>query len=109
MIPAFASHMLVHFGVPGYAFHYVPALLALGVLGIGATEGEETSLDGALWISGVVRRGAFTPGRNRRLAGRSFPVLSHRLRSRRLAWEFRPFVRADDPSWSANADAEPPA
>ena len=36
VIPAFASHMLVHFGVPGYAFHYVPALLALCVLGIGA-------------------------------------------------------------------------
>jgi Dolichyl-phosphate-mannose-protein mannosyltransferase len=38
VIPAFASHMLVHFGVPGYAFHYVPALLALGVLGIGKTD-----------------------------------------------------------------------
>ncbi len=38
MLPAFASHMLVHFGVPGYAFHYVPALLALCVLGIGAMD-----------------------------------------------------------------------
>ena len=43
MIPAFASHMLVHFGVPGYAFHYVPALLTLSVLGIGATDRESKS------------------------------------------------------------------
>jgi hypothetical protein len=35
MLPAVASHLLVHFGVPGYAFHYVPALLGLSVLGIG--------------------------------------------------------------------------
>ncbi len=34
-IPPLASHLLVHFGVPGYAFHYVPALLALIALGIG--------------------------------------------------------------------------
>lgn len=35
MLPPLASHLLVHFGSPGYAFHYVPALLLLGVLGIG--------------------------------------------------------------------------
>jgi hypothetical protein len=35
VLPALASHLLVHFGVPGYAFHYVPALLALAALGIG--------------------------------------------------------------------------
>lgn len=34
-LPALGSHLLVHFGVPGYAFHYVPALLALLALGIG--------------------------------------------------------------------------
>lgn len=34
VLPAAGSHLLVHFGVPGYAFHYVPALLALAVLGI---------------------------------------------------------------------------
>ena len=33
-LPALASHLLVHFGVPGYAFHYVPALLPLLALGI---------------------------------------------------------------------------
>ena len=33
--PALGSHLLVHFGVPGYAFHYVPALIALVALGIG--------------------------------------------------------------------------
>ena len=42
VIPALASHMLIHFGVPGYAFHYVPALLALCVLGIGAIDCEST-------------------------------------------------------------------
>ena len=35
ILPALASHLLVHFGSAGYGFHYVPALLALGVLGIG--------------------------------------------------------------------------
>ena len=35
VLPALGSHLLVHFGVPGYAFHYVPALLALTALGIG--------------------------------------------------------------------------
>jgi hypothetical protein len=34
VLPALVSHLTVHFGVPGYAFHYVPALLALAVLGI---------------------------------------------------------------------------
>jgi hypothetical protein len=34
--PALLSHLLVHFGVQGYAFHYIPALLALAVLGVGA-------------------------------------------------------------------------
>ena len=38
MLPALGSHLLVHFGVPGYAFHYVPALLGLTVLGIGEME-----------------------------------------------------------------------
>ncbi len=35
MLPALGLHLTVHFGVPGYAFHYVPALLALIALGIG--------------------------------------------------------------------------
>jgi hypothetical protein len=33
--PPLAYHLLIHFGVPGYSFHYLPALLALAVLGIG--------------------------------------------------------------------------
>jgi hypothetical protein len=41
-IPALAFHLLVHFGVPGYSFHYLPSLIALGALGIGRTQpGEE--------------------------------------------------------------------
>jgi hypothetical protein len=35
LLPALGSHLMVHFGVPGYAFHYIPALLALAALGIG--------------------------------------------------------------------------
>jgi hypothetical protein len=35
VIPALGSHLLVHFGVAGYCFHYVPALIALVALGIG--------------------------------------------------------------------------
>jgi hypothetical protein len=35
--PALGSHLLVHFGVAGYAFHDVPALMALLALGIGRT------------------------------------------------------------------------
>ncbi len=33
--PALGIHLLLHFGVPGYCFHYLPALIALIVLGIG--------------------------------------------------------------------------
>jgi hypothetical protein len=32
-LPALASHLLVHFGVPGWSFHYVPALIMLVALG----------------------------------------------------------------------------
>ena len=35
VLPALASHLLVHFGVPGYSFHYVPALIVLIALGAG--------------------------------------------------------------------------
>ena len=34
-VPALASHLLVHFGVAGWSFHYVPALIALVALGAG--------------------------------------------------------------------------
>ena len=33
-LPALCSHLLVHFGVAGYSFHYVPALMALLALGV---------------------------------------------------------------------------
>jgi hypothetical protein len=44
--------MLVHFGVPGYALHYVPALLALGVLGIGQIDCEGRVAGGPSEFSG---------------------------------------------------------
>ena len=34
-IPALLSHLLVHFGVAGYSFHYLPAAVALMAIGIG--------------------------------------------------------------------------
>ena len=37
LVPPLLSHLLIHFGVPGYAFHYIPALLALAALGAGDT------------------------------------------------------------------------
>jgi hypothetical protein len=33
ILPALTSHIIVHFGVPGYCFHSIPALLALMALG----------------------------------------------------------------------------
>ena len=41
-VPALASHLLVHFGVPGYSFHYVPALIILAALGTGRTPKAES-------------------------------------------------------------------
>jgi hypothetical protein len=35
ILPALATHLLLHFGVPGYCFHYLPTLMALIVVGIG--------------------------------------------------------------------------
>jgi hypothetical protein len=32
-VPALGSHLLVHFGVAGWCFHYVPTLVALAALG----------------------------------------------------------------------------
>jgi len=42
VVPALGSHLLVHFGVPGYSFHYVPALLLLLALGIGRVPAVES-------------------------------------------------------------------
>jgi hypothetical protein len=35
VLPALAFHLLIHFGSPGYAFHYVPTMVALMALGAG--------------------------------------------------------------------------
>ncbi len=45
IVPALGFHLVIHFGVPGYSFHYVPALIGLIALGIGrrSTEAETTS------------------------------------------------------------------
>lgn len=48
IVPALGLHLMIHFGVPGYGFHYVPALMALVVIGIGRsplTSGEVRGRD----------------------------------------------------------------
>ncbi len=45
VVPAMAMHLLIHFGVAGYAFHYVPALVALMALGIGPILADGTVRD----------------------------------------------------------------
>jgi hypothetical protein len=60
-LPPLASHLLVHFGVPGYGFFYVPALLALVVLGIGGCSHGEIS---------TVSSEPSWPGRTRRAGPR---------------------------------------
>jgi hypothetical protein len=57
VLPALAFHLTIHFGVPGYAFHYVPALIALAAIGAGATirgEGAPVRLIAIAAISAVV-------------------------------------------------------
>ena len=43
--PAIGSHLLVHFGVAGYSFHYLPALVALLAVGIGRGDSVAPSRD----------------------------------------------------------------
>jgi hypothetical protein len=47
--PSLGSHLLVHFGVAGYSFHYLPALVALLALGIGRVAPVAPSPDRAPW------------------------------------------------------------
>lgn len=48
ILPALGAHLLFQFGSPGYAFHYVPALIALIALGIGrAVPAEDAEAAGA--------------------------------------------------------------
>jgi hypothetical protein len=42
VIPALLSHLLVHFGVAGYSFHYLPATVALMAIGIGRATSTAT-------------------------------------------------------------------
>jgi hypothetical protein len=52
--PALGSHLLVHFGVAGYSFHYLPALVALLAVGIGRDAPVAVSPDRASWrLSGL--------------------------------------------------------
>jgi 4-amino-4-deoxy-L-arabinose transferase-like glycosyltransferase len=45
VVPALLSHLLVHFGVAGYGFHYLPAAVALMAIGIGRATSSATARD----------------------------------------------------------------
>ncbi|WP_435007549.1 hypothetical protein P12x_004819 [Tundrisphaera lichenicola] len=45
IVPALGSHLLVHFGVAGYSFHYLPAAVALMAIGIGKATATDASSD----------------------------------------------------------------
>ncbi len=51
--PALAMHLLVHFGVPGYAFHYVPAILILMAVGLGPDPRAGRSADRETALRGL--------------------------------------------------------
>jgi hypothetical protein len=57
VIPALAMHLLVHFGVAGYAFHYVPSLVILMAIGFApALESAKLRDNAGAW------RGVFVAG-----------------------------------------------
>jgi hypothetical protein len=61
-LPALGSHLLVHFGVAGYSFHYVPALMALLALGVSQSSRSDSSvLPASLRSPARVFNGAATP------------------------------------------------
>lgn len=53
VLPALATHLLLHFGVAGYCFHYVPALMAMVVLGVGRGDGDSSAAR-LLGLAGVL-------------------------------------------------------
>ncbi len=55
VLPALGSHLLVHFGVAGYSFHYVPALIALIALGIGGLAPGHAANHAAFWPRSLPR------------------------------------------------------
>ena len=52
-IPAAGVHLLIHFGVAGYAFHYVPALLALMAVGFAPAIEDAFQRDNAGAVRGL--------------------------------------------------------
>ncbi len=61
MTPALAFHLLIHFGVPGYSFHYIPALIAVVALGIGGHRSDEDEEGSIATASGVARKDRAVP------------------------------------------------
>ena len=57
-IPALGVHLLVHFGVAGYAFHYVPALLGLMAVGFAPAVEDACKRDNAGAIRGLAVAGS---------------------------------------------------
>ncbi|MFI5460286.1 MAG: hypothetical protein ACHRXM_33125 [Isosphaerales bacterium] len=55
-VPALGSHLLVQFGVPGWSFHYVPALMALVALGAQGARAAEPEGRLSLLRAGLIFR-----------------------------------------------------
>ncbi len=51
-LPALGFHLLIHFGVPGYGFHYLPALMGLVAVGIGRYPTVERPADASRITAG---------------------------------------------------------
>ncbi len=77
VLPALGSHLLVHFGVPGYAFHYVPAIDRAG----GAGDRQDCRAVGR--ARGPL--GSVSPGGPGDGPGAGLPLLPDRLHARACA------------------------
>jgi hypothetical protein len=55
-LPALGFHLLIHFGVPGYCFHYIPALLALAAVGLESAAFRATSASPGKLAAPIAKR-----------------------------------------------------
>jgi hypothetical protein len=86
VFPALAFHLLIHFGVPGYSFHYLPALIALICLGISRARVERGSTGSSETAPNDVASPSVDSPQAARLVGRigGFPIPDSRIPIRRL-------------------------
>ena len=112
--PALGSHLFVQFGVAGWSFHYVPALLALAAIGAdrsralgwSASADDRRSKGTCRWLAGP-RAGGEPPAGPGELSGHSLLVLPDRLQPDGLARQFRPIVLSIHPHRAQDAHSRP--